>query len=276
MATRQAPASPDMSRAGEALRVLAEVWAATSPRLRSGVPETAAAAVRLENGVPALAGEPLLDGPGLVATLRELGRRLGAIEEYQVAATISDGVARGIAVMDEELLTTAALAGAWDEIEAIAPRLSLDPQALITLLDYAARPALRAGALVVRPLVANTAWGRGTCPACGAPAVLSVRTGKEGERSLFCGRCGTGWPYPRLRCPVCGERDHRLLGTLHAAGEGDYRRVEVCDSCRCYLKSVAALDPPDPDGVLKIDLDTAALDFVALEHGYRRTAAPDR
>jgi FdhE protein len=266
---------PEMSRAGEALRVLAELWESTSPPLPPGVPALEAAELRLESGVPALAGEPLLDGPGLVATLRSIGHRLGAVEGYEAAAAISNAVERGASAIHMELLSVAALAGVWDEIEGLATRLDLDGHALITLVDYAARPALRAGALVVRPLLAKAPWGRGTCPACGAPAALSVRTGKEGERSLFCGRCGTGWPCARVRCPVCGERDHRRLGTLHATGEGDYRRAEICESCRCYVKSVAALDPPDADGVLRLDLDTAALDFVAIEHGYRRTTAQD-
>jgi FdhE protein len=265
-----------MSMAAEALRVLAGVWGAMSPSLPPGVPGLEASALRLESGIPALAGEPLLDGPSLVSALREIGRRLGAVEGYEAARAISDAVERGGSRIDAELLATAALAGVWDDVEALATRLDLDAHGLITLVDYAARPALRAGAQAVAPLVAKAPWGRGTCPGCGAQAALSVRTGKEGERFLLCGRCGTGWPYARVRCPACGERDHRRLGTLHATDEGDYRRAEICESCRCYVKSVAALDLPDADGVLRLDLDTAALDFVAIEHGYRRTTAPDR
>jgi len=274
LATPQAPTGPEMSQAGEALRALAGVWSAVSPPLPPGVPGLEAAGMRLEAGVPALAGEPLLDGSSLVSILREIGQRLGAIQGYEAAGAISDALERAASTIDVELLATAALAGLWDEVEGLATRLDLDPHGLTTLVDYAARPALRAGALVVRPLVAKAPWGRGTCPACGALAALSVRTGKEGERFLLCGRCGTGWPYARVRCPACGERDHRRLGTLHAAGEGDYRRAEVCESCRCYVKSVAALDLPDADGLLRLDLDTAALDFVAIEHGYHRTNAP--
>jgi FdhE protein len=102
---------------------------------------------------------------------------------------------------------------------------------------------------------------------------LSVVRGKEHERWLHCGRCGTGWAFPRVRCPSCGESDHERLGYLHAAGEGEYRRVEVCDGCGCYVKSVALLDPPDADRLLELDLETAALDFVALESGYTRAVS---
>ena len=262
-----------MARASEALAVLIEAWRALSPALPPGVPGIEAAEVRLEGGVPALAGEALLDGPALVASLREIARRLEVIQGYDAARAIAETLVRRSSALDTGLLATAALAGVWDEVESLAAGLDLDPDALVTMVDYAARPALRAGAVVVRPLVAAAAWSRGTCPACGAPPALSVRAGKEGERSLFCARCGTGWRYARVRCPACGESDHRKLGALHAPGEGDYRRAEICDSCECYVKSVAALDPPDPDGVSKLDLDTVALDFAALERGYHRPGA---
>jgi hypothetical protein len=264
----------DLAGASEVLTVLADLWQ-EAPALPPGVPALAAAKLRLENGVTALAGEPLVDGPGLLSMLGKIGRRLGSIRGYEGAAAISDAVARAATTIELELLATVALGGVWNEVEELATRLELDADGLIALADYAARPPLRAGALVVRPLVAEARWGRGTCPACGAQATLSVRTGKEGERFLLCGRCGTPWPYSRMRCAVCGERDHRRLGTLHAAGEAEYRSAEICETCRCYVKSVAALDLPDADGVLKLDLDTVALDFMALEQGYRRTAALD-
>jgi formate dehydrogenase maturation protein FdhE len=60
------------------------------------------------------------------------------------------------------------------------------------------------------------------------------------------------------------------------AGEADFRRVEVCETCKGYLKSIAALDAPGADEVLRLDLETAGLDFVAVEHGYRPIGAGPR
>jgi hypothetical protein len=39
------------------------------------------------------------------------------------------------------------------------------------------------------------------------------------------------------------------------------------------VKSVALLDAPDADRLLELDLETAALDFVALEGGYTRAVS---
>ncbi len=243
--------------------------------------------VRLAAGVPALTGEPLVDWPGLRNNARTIAQALDAqaLDAQALdAQALGDGGAgnrarqvyerlnAASAALDRDALAQASLAGAWDLLADVAQQLSLDSDAFATVLDYAARPALRAGALAVRPQVAEARWSRGTCPACGAPPTLAVVFGKEHERQLQCGRCGTGWTFPRLRCPACGERDHERLGYLHAPGEGEYRRVEVCDNCHSYMKSIAALDAPDPDRLLELDLETAALDFAALERGYHRAA----
>src|SRR2546428_5300727 len=39
-------------------------------------------------------------------------------------------------------------------------------------------------------------------------------TGLERTRQLRCGRCGTGWAVPALRCVFCSETDHENLGYL--------------------------------------------------------------
>ena len=166
--------------------------------------------------------------------------------------------------LDWDRLAAVALTGRCDGLG------SLDADAAPALLELAVRPVLRAAAYEVRPILTEAEWRRGTCPACGAPPLLSVTTGKEASRFLLCGRCGTSWSWPRGRCAACGESDHHRLGYLHAPGEGDYRRIEVCDTCRGYLKTISVLDLPDTDGVLRVDLETAALDFIALDSGYTR------
>lgn len=264
------PRDPAMQQASEVLQAMLATLRAAPAELPDGVPDRAAAEARLASGVPALTGEPLIDGSGLLTNARAIGAALRGMEEYDSADAVVRALDRAAPTIDLDLLATGALAGTWDEITDLAPRLDIDPHALTTVLDWAARPALRAGAAAVRSLLTAAAWSRGHCPACGASPTLSVIRGKENERWLHCGRCGTGWAFPRVRCPSCGERNHHRLGVLHGPGEGEYRRVEVCESCRGYVKSVAALEAPDADTVLELDLETAGLDFVAVERGYGR------
>jgi FdhE protein len=259
-----------LTTAAAVVAALARALRETTAELPAGVPDAQAAEARLADGIPALTGEPLLSWSGLLAGAGTLAEALADTPAGEASAAVAEGLARQTARLDGDMVAAAALAGAWEAITALAPVLGTDPDALVTVLDYASRPALRAGAAALAPVLAGAAWSRGHCPACGAPPALSVIRGKEGERRLHCGRCATSWPYARVRCPSCGERDHEQLGLLHAAGEGEYRRAEVCERCRGYVKSVALLDPPDVGRLLELDLETAALDFMAVEAGYSR------
>ena len=233
----------------ERLRAVAQAAQQLPASLPNGVPDLAAAQVRLSEGLPALAGEPLLDWPALSANVRKLG---GTVDD--LARTIEPAA-----------LVEAALSGAWDTLGSIT-------QQQVTLLDYATRPALRAGWHATRDIIATTQWARGNCPSCGSlPAIAELHSGKEGQgRVLRCGRCTAAWAFDRLTCPACGERDHAQLRYLHVDGEVAFRRAECCLTCGFYVKAVARLDPLSSEELLDVDLETVGLDALAMEAGYRR------
>src|SRR5208283_5317046 len=108
-----------------------------------------------------------------------------------------------------------ALAGAWDPVASLATVLDLDDYALVSVVDYAGRPALVAAGGRVGHLLASYDRASSHCPVCGSPPLLAELSGKDGARSLRCGRCGARWRYPRLACAWCGERDHSALIALH-------------------------------------------------------------
>ena len=78
---------------------------------------------------------------------------------------------------------------------------------------------------------------------------------------------------PWLRCPFCAETSHENLGYL-APEEGETaRKVEVCDSCKGYVKAEPTVRELPWWGVVLDDVETVALDVAALDRGYHR---PDR
>lgn len=265
---------PEMGAAEAMLRALAT----TLPEavLPTGVPHLEGVEARLAAGVPALEGEPLLTGAALLLNVELLASALGSSAAPGVSA-IPKTLERGLPAGAMNDLVAAAQAGSWEPIGALAERLGLESDAVITLVDHATRPALRAGARAAREVLAKSRWHRGTCPACGAAPLLGeVRgggssDGAEQERVLRCGRCLAAWAFPRLRCIWCGETNHRQLAYLHGAGEASFRRAEVCSTCHGYLKSIAALAPLDLYELLAADLASAALDVAALERGFHRT-----
>lgn len=110
----------------------------------------------------------------------------------------------------------------------------------------------------------------GTCPSCGQKPVAGVMRG-EGDgakRSLVCSLCSLEWPYRRLICPNCGEEDKEKL-PVYKAVQIEHVRVEACDTCRTYIKSVDLT--VDGFAVPQVDeIATVALNLWADERGYAK------
>jgi FdhE protein len=109
-----------------------------------------------------------------------------------------------------------------------------------------------------------------TCPFCNARPVVGVLRGEGdgGKRSLLCSMCSTEWLYRRVVCPSCGEENKDKL-PIYIAAELDYMRVDACDSCQTYLKSVDLTKNGRAVPVVD-EIATVALNIWAEEHGYSK------
>lgn len=116
----------------------------------------------------------------------------------------------------------------------------------------------------------RTATTMSVCPVCGSrPQAAVLRPeGDGGKRFLLCSFCLTEWEFRRILCPVCGEEDYKKL-PRYTAEDPVSLRVEACDTCHFYLKSidmtVDGLAVPLVDEVASVPLD-----LWAAEHGYKK------
>jgi FdhE protein len=112
----------------------------------------------------------------------------------------------------------------------------------------------------------------GTCPFCGGLPWVSARRilpeSHGAQRLLHCALCAGQWDFPRIRCASCGEADPHLLPSFQDE-KSPLARIEACDTCKRYLKSIdLSLDArpiPEVD-----DLVSLALDLWAADQGYQR------
>jgi FdhE protein len=112
------------------------------------------------------------------------------------------------------------------------------------------------------------------CPFCGGTPQLSVLHAGDaaladgGGRRLQCATCFTEWTARRVLCVHCGEEDERKLGYFHSPAF-DHLRVDACDTCRHYLKTVdlTRLGIAVP---LVDEVAGAPLDIWARERGYTK------
>ena len=111
------------------------------------------------------------------------------------------------------------------------------------------------------------------CPLCsGSPQAGALRPlGDGAKRSLICSLCATEWEYRRIVCPACGEENVDKL-PVYVAEELGHVRVEACDTCHHYIKTVDLTK--DGHAVPVVDeLAAIPLSLWAAEKGYVKVSS---
>ena len=232
-------------------------------------------AAKLARGVPVLSGEPIpVPAATLTPVLLNLCEELAAGGAGDAAKHVHEIIADGR--LDPGSLLTASLNRDQESIRTGAVHRGLAPDLVWLVAELAISPFVHALQLA---LFANDAltdalrgWNHGYCPACGSwPALAEV---VAGHRTLRCSFCATAWELNTYACIYCSESGDQFVTAAPNVERKD-RRVELCQACGSYLKTV---DVPElsPFPLLAVaDLETMELDVAAMEHGYARPPLKD-
>ena len=185
---------------------------------------------------------------------------IGLVDQCGPAGLADQGRAR----IGDRAAGEALIQSAWED--AAAHRLATDSVgrffARVLLQPYAEYLASR-GDLRAEP-------ESRICPFCSSWPVAGVLRG-EGDgakRWLLCALCSTEWAFRRVLCWNCGEENKDKL-PIYTAQELGSVRVDACDTCRVYLKSVDLTK--DGHAVPIVDeIAAVALDIWAEEQGYSK------
>ncbi|HEX9604458.1 MAG TPA: formate dehydrogenase accessory protein FdhE [Myxococcales bacterium] len=229
----------------------------------------------------ASAEAPLRFAAGLYRAQRELARALAA---GPLSAELDEQA--GALLANAEPLLRHAVSGPPQLAEEARARLQDDAQTARTRLFvyWSGGPEARSDYLsraLLKPWVELLAAERrqpvrdlreGNCPFCGGLPWVSARKilpeSHGAQRLLHCALCAGQWDFPRIRCASCGEADPHLLPSFQDEKDPT-ARIEACDTCKRYLKSIdLSLDArpiPEVD-----DLVSLALDLWAADQGYQR------
>lgn len=188
--------------------------------------------------------------------LRHLPALLDLVEHDGTAKLKQD--ARGFAALSsgqQRATLEDFLASTEEKPYSFFPRVLFQPYAEWLAGSYPPQPSGSAGSV---------------CPICGGrPQAAVLRPeGDGGKRFLLCSFCLTEWEFRRVLCPTCGEENHQKLPRYSADGL-DGIRVEACDTCKFYLKSIDLT----VDGLavpLVDEVATVPLDLWAAERGYKK------
>jgi FdhE protein len=108
------------------------------------------------------------------------------------------------------------------------------------------------------------------CPFCGSKPQLAIlrAEGDGAKRFLLCSLCGTEWFFRRVLCPNCAEENKEHL-PVFIAQEFDYVRVDACDTCHTYIKSIDLSRNGNAVPVVD-ELATVSLNLWAQENNYKK------
>jgi formate dehydrogenase accessory protein FdhE len=226
--------------------------------------EPAATCARLQSGQPLLTKELL---PPATAFLRQA---LTELRSWLPPA------GRARLTLDQLLASNAVNRIALCDIIAegepyfqhLADDISQGPDVVAFLLGIVVAPFLQKQAEPYRGWIEAAAWRRGSCPVCGSQPWMARLSADNGRRSLACSLCHTEWGFERLRCPFCDNTDQARLRYFTVNGDIAHR-VDCCDRCRRYIKTVDERASGGPANLLLEDVATVHLDALALQQGYR-------
>lgn len=145
------------------------------------------------------------------------------------------------------------------------------PRTLGFLVQAALTPSLAAVAAAFEQRLAHEdSRAHGHCPVCGSLPLFSVLLReKEGLRHAVCSFCHAEYRIRRLACPYCDEADPAKL-KFFTADELPGFRVDVCETCRRYVKTADFRNLDKVSLPALDDLESLALDFLARDEGYAR------
>lgn len=133
--------------------------------------------------------------------------------------------------------------------------------------DDGRRLALRSAAVVGNAILRSAAtqaakgasfkaWQKATCPCCGGPPDLAVKS--QAIRMLVCSRCDTQWEAPTMGCLGCESTRPPTFVRVDALDLG--YDLLVCHSCARYIKERrgSSIESPILERSLTSELDAAA------------------
>ncbi len=184
----------------------------------------------------------------------------------EAARRLTEGVQSGKLALDA--LFSAIIGEDDAHLDAIADRIAVE-RSVLAFIGYASiYPALEAGAagLAAAYLTDPAPVALGRCPVCGNRPGLAALDDRGG-RYLICGFCAHPWPARRIFCPFCENTDAETLHYFFTEEEPEYR-VDLCDACKTYLKTVDTRHLSRPFYPPLEKLVTLHLDVRARDEGF--------
>ncbi len=227
--------------------------------------------IRLREGVPLLNKEDFHVDVSAAQKIFELILQLG---EKAPSMLREEMEKIRQAILNKTLDIETLLSSYLDEksLQDTAYQQKIDCSALSFLVRTSIESSIKANIRQFKEPISLDICSKGYCPICGSAPCMALFGKDGGKRYVLCSFCGYKWQIQRLICPFCGNKDHKTLHYFFAEGN-EVCRVDICDQCHRYIKTVDARNL-DYEPVLALeDLVTLHLDILASQQGVQRPAS---
>jgi FdhE protein len=228
------------------------------------------ARIRAKEGFPMLSRGDFFIDPQLATRLFRTVCRIAKRENEKLKAEVGkiERALRGKKI-DLQTCLAKAVEGDRDYLSQLATEEEIDLAVMNFLLHTTIKPFVEAMASHLRDEVDEDLWDKGCCPICGSQPLMGELRSEEGKRIWTCSFCGSQWRGKRLMCPFCENTDHQTLRYFYTEREKAYR-IDVCDKCKRYIKTVDTRQMADEIFLPVEDLATLHLDILAADKGFKR------
>jgi FdhE protein len=161
-----------------------------------------------------------------------------------------------------------------DYMRLVSDRLELQAGLLFFLAQNSLQPIFEAYADKLKGYVDQEKWWRSYCPICGSKPVIAELIGAERKKFLVCSCCGYEWRFKRTQCPFCDNEQAKSFKFFYTEQDGRAYRVETCQKCKKYIKTVDTEELEDEIIPAVEDMGTIHLDILAKKEGYTREVPP--
>lgn len=158
-----------------------------------------------------------------------------------------------------------------DYLKQFAKSTDYNEETIFLFLHSLVIPFFQAEADGCQAIIKESAWTKRICPFCGSLPRYARLLKEDGRRILYCPLCRSEWRFPRLGCPFCGNSDHAKLRHCQL-GDDLSHRLDVCDSCKRYIKTTNERSLGREVIPQVEDVVTLSLDYLADMEGYSRDA----
>jgi FdhE protein len=155
-------------------------------------------------------------------------------------------------------------------VDFIANKAGVHKWLLNFLAESSIKSSMETYADMLGGYVDQESWWKGYCPVCGSQPERGELRIDAGERFLECSACSFKWRFKRVVCPFCGNEDNKKLRYFNTEADGKAYRVDVCDECKRYIKTIDLREVQGEAVSFIEDIGTLHLDIIAEKEGYTR------